>query len=174
MPHSNSSLNFLSSEEVDNRRCKCTTQTNVWQRQTLHLYHMQISVLLSIFPRFISPSHAFKSKLSDSCTNDDRLANGCGFRLREITIIWICFFFYRIIYCSDILPALRYTLEWIYQFVIFESEEHFLFRQCASALIALLGARNSINVSFEKLPLCFSKWFMAAAKYSNLEVRQFP
>lgn len=65
---------------------------------------------------------------------------------------------------------MRYTLEWIYQFVIFESEQHFLFRQCASALIALLGAQNSINVSFEKLPLCFSKWFMAAAKFSSLEV----
>lgn len=69
---------------------------------------------------------------------------------------------------SELLPALRYTLEWIYQFVIFQDENHFLFRQCASALVALLSTAN--DYSFEKLGLCFSKWFTMAAQYGNLEV----
>lgn len=76
-------------------------------------------------------------------------------------------------YSSEIHTALRYTLEWIYQFVLFENEEHFLFRQCASALIALIGARNSMNFFFDRLPLCLSKWFSIASKCTNLEVNPF-
>lgn len=72
---------------------------------------------------------------------------------------------------SELIPALRYTLEWIYQFVIFQDENHFLFRQCASALIALLSKANTVNYSsFDKLSFCFSKWFTMAAQYGNLEV----
>lgn len=70
------------------------------------------------------------------------------------------------------MPALRYTLEWIYQFVIFQDETHFLFRQCASALIALLAATNSIHGLSDRLSLCFSKWFAMATQYGNLEVGQ--
>lgn len=73
---------------------------------------------------------------------------------------------------SDLMPALRYTLEWIYQFVVFQDETHFLFRQCASALIALLAATNSIYGFSERLSLCFSKWFSMATQYGNLEVGQ--
>lgn len=68
------------------------------------------------------------------------------------------------------MPALRYTLEWIFQFVIFQDETHFIFRQCSSALIALLAASNSIHNLSDKLGLCFSKWFSMATQYGNLEV----
>lgn len=71
---------------------------------------------------------------------------------------------------SELTPALRYTLEWIYQFVVFQDETHFLFRQCASAIIALLAATNSINGFSDRLSLCFSKWFTMAKQYGNLEV----
>ncbi|XP_031621767.1 uncharacterized protein LOC116339840 [Contarinia nasturtii] len=70
------------------------------------------------------------------------------------------------------MPALRYTLEWIYQFVIFQDETHFIFRQCASALIALLATSNSIHSLSDKLGLCFSKWFSMATQYGNLELSQ--
>lgn len=73
-------------------------------------------------------------------------------------------------FIRGILPALRYTLEWIYQFVKFESEEHFLFRQCASALIGLIAVRNSMNIFFERLPVCLSKWFSIASRCMDLEV----
>lgn len=71
---------------------------------------------------------------------------------------------------SELMPALRYTLEWIFQFVIFQDEAHFLFRQCASALIALLAATNSIHSLSDRLSLCFSKWFSMATQHGNLEV----
>lgn len=71
---------------------------------------------------------------------------------------------------SELMPALQYTLEWFYQFVVFQNETHVLFRQCASALIALLAATNSIHGFSEKLSLCFSKWFSMATQYGNLEV----
>lgn len=74
---------------------------------------------------------------------------------------------------SDLMPALRYTLEWIYQFVVFQDETHFLFRQCASALISLLAATNSIYGFSERLSLCFSKWFSMATQFGNLEVGHF-
>lgn len=81
----------------------------------------------------------------------------------------IFLFFFR---PSELMPALRYTLEWIFQFVVFQDETHFLFRQSASALIALLAATNSIHSLSDKLSLCFSKWFSMATQYGNLEVRQ--
>lgn len=70
----------------------------------------------------------------------------------------------------EILPALRYTLEWIYQFVMLLDENHFLFRQCASAVIALLSTQNANHVFDERLALCFSKWFALASQHGNLEV----
>lgn len=73
----------------------------------------------------------------------------------------------------EILPALQYTIEWIYQFVLFESEEHFLFRQCASSLIGLISVRNSMNFFFDRLPVCMSKWFSIASRGINLEVSCF-
>lgn len=72
---------------------------------------------------------------------------------------------------SEIVPALRYTLEWIYQFVVLQNENHFLFRQCASAVIALLASQNANHLFDERLALCFSKWFTIAAHHGNLEVR---
>lgn len=73
-------------------------------------------------------------------------------------------------YFSEIAPALRYALKWIYEFVLFQDENHFLFRQCASAIIALLSVQNANHLFSDQLALCFSKWFSLAAKYGNLEV----
>lgn len=87
--------------------------------------------------------------------------------IEAITSIYLLFNPYHF---SEIAPALRYTLKWIYEFVLLQDENHFLFRQCASAIIALLSVQYANHLFSDQLALCFSKWFSLAAKYGNLEV----
>lgn len=62
------------------------------------------------------------------------------------------------------MPALRYTLDWLYQFLNFEQSDQFVVRQCASALVTLINVRTNCDKMFDKLSLCMSKWFSVAAR----------
>lgn len=106
----------------------------------------------------------------------------CCFQLCNCIIFPVIIYFRRntkshvFILClyREIVPALQHALEWVYQFVNFEKSDHFLFRQCASSLIALWGCQHTImQFSTDKLQLCFSKWFTAAMKCSSYEVIHF-
>lgn len=66
---------------------------------------------------------------------------------------------------SEITPALRYMLEWCYQFLQFERTNHLLIRQHAAALLTLIssmGAHVDAVQFTDKLQLCCSKWFHQA------------
>lgn len=69
------------------------------------------------------------------------------------------------------MPALQYSLEWIYQFLHFGQSDQFLYRQCASALVSLIAVNTSAGQIFAKLPICFSKWFAEASKATVDEVK---
>lgn len=76
---------------------------------------------------------------------------------------------------TEIASALRYLLEWHYQFLDFQLDNHFIIRQHASALLHLLGTGNVV-VMFpmfsEVFKMCSSKWFMMAARHGVEEFSQ--
>lgn len=71
---------------------------------------------------------------------------------------------------SEILPALRFLLEWHYHYSEYTEcspKGHPLIRQHASALLSLLGYGSTIHfwsIFHDLLPLCLNKWFNSASK----------
>lgn len=71
---------------------------------------------------------------------------------------------------SEVLPALRFLLEWHYHYSEFTectTKGHPLIRQHASAILSLLGWGNTIqfwSLFHDLLPLCLNKWFSLASK----------
>lgn len=76
---------------------------------------------------------------------------------------------------SDLVMPIRYLLEWQYQQLNFQQDNHFIIRQHASALLYLLGCGN-IVVTFpifsEVFKMCCCKWFTMATREGTKEFSQ--
>lgn len=76
---------------------------------------------------------------------------------------------------GDLIMPMRYLLEWHYQQLNFQLDNHFIIRQHASALMYLIGCGN-IVVSFpifsEIFKMCCCKWFTMATREGTKEFSQ--
>lgn len=68
---------------------------------------------------------------------------------------------------GDLIQPMRYLLEWHYQFLSFDQENHFVIRQHVSSLLYLISCGNNIvtySIFSELVQMCMSKWFTMASK----------
>lgn len=76
---------------------------------------------------------------------------------------------------SELIMPIRYLLEWHYQHLDFQQDNHFIIRQHASGLFYLLGCGNLV-VTFpifsEIFKMCCSKWFTMATRGGVKEFSQ--
>lgn len=76
---------------------------------------------------------------------------------------------------GDLIMPIRYLLEWHYQQLNFQQDNHFIIRQHASALMYLLSCGN-IVVTFpvfsEIFKMCCCKWFTMATREGTKEFSQ--
>lgn len=76
---------------------------------------------------------------------------------------------------GEIAMSIRYLLEWHYQFLDFQIDNHFIIRQHACSLIYLLRCGNVIVIFpmfSEIFKMCCSKWFTMANRYGANEFSQ--
>lgn len=75
----------------------------------------------------------------------------------------------------ELIMPIRYLLEWHYQNLDFQKDNHFIIRQHASALLYLLGCGNLV-VTFpifsEPFKMCCCKWFTMATRGGANEFSQ--
>lgn len=76
---------------------------------------------------------------------------------------------------SEMIMPIRYLLEWHYQHLDFQRDNHFIIRQHASSLLYLLGSGNLV-VTFpifsETFKMCCCKWFTMATRGGANEFSQ--
>lgn len=76
---------------------------------------------------------------------------------------------------NDLMSPIRYLLEWHYQHLNYQQDNHFIIRQHASSLIYLVGSGNFIiNSKFftEIFKRCCCKWFAMAERHGAREFSQ--
>ncbi len=77
---------------------------------------------------------------------------------------------------GELICPVRYLLEWHYQFLNYDQENHFIIRQHAASLIYLLSVGNMVIVfpQFSEIfKMCLCKWFTMASRSGTNEVSYF-
>lgn len=109
------------------------------------------------------------------CTRDDININLLKLQIASFRFLRLYFHCTGDESFNEILMGLRYLLEWHYQHLDFQQENHFIIRSHASALIYLLTGSN-MSITFpifaEIFKMCCCKWFHMACRYGVTEFSQ--
>ena len=110
------------------------------------------------------------------CTRSNLSVNCLKIQIESFRFLRLYFYFFPDESTfGELIRPIRYLLEWHYQQLNFQQDNHFIIRQHASALMYLLGCGN-IVVTFpifaEIFKMCCCKWFTMATREGTKEFSQ--